>query len=290
MEEGVNFSFPIPIEEKIVETGFMREVMNRTLTVHPGNSVWYGEARIGKTTTARHFVEQITSAYDPYNPYAFRAIHYETGEIASWSGNEQKKGLKSLYNATLGRIDEGMYRTDPPETIVRHLVQGLMRKNIQIIFIDEAGNLSLDAIRGMIMTYDAAKNLGHSLSLVFIGMDDLPVKVTKLPQIKGRIHEWCFFEPFSFEDVAKLLPKLTNNFNSLDLNNSQDYEIVECMIELFGGFPGLIIPFLRKVERYQLVEREEITIKYLRTIHLRTTIDQKNAITKAEEIFDGKPK
>jgi hypothetical protein len=290
MEEGVNFSFPIPIEEKIVETGFMREVMNRTLTVHPGNSVWYGEARIGKTTTARHFVEQITSAYDPYNPYAFRAIHYETGEIASWSGNEQKKGLKSLYNATLGRIDEGMYRTDPPETIVRHLVQGLMRKNIQIIFIDEAGNLSLDAIRGMIMTYDAAKNLGHSLSLVFIGMDDLPVKVTKLPQIKGRIHEWCYFEPFSFEDVAKLLPKLTNHFNSIDLNNSQDYEIVECMIELFGGFPGLIIPFLRKVERYQLVEREEITIKYLRTIHLRTTIDQKNAITKAEEIFDGKPK
>jgi AAA+ ATPase superfamily predicted ATPase len=290
MEEGVNFSFPIPIEEKIVETGFMREVMNRTLTVHPGNSVWYGEARIGKTTTARHFVEQITSAYDPYNPYAFRAIHYETGEIASWSGNEQKKGLKSLYNATLGRIDEGMYRTDPPETIVRHLVQGLMRKNIQIIFIDEAGNLSLDAIRGMIMTYDAAKNLGHSLSLVFIGMDDLPVKVTKLPQIKGRIHEWCYFEPFSFEDVAKLLPKLTNHFNSIDLNNSQDYEKVECIIELFGGFPGLIIPFLRKVERYQQVEPEEITIKYLRTIHLRTTIDQKNAITKAEEIFDGKPK
>jgi AAA+ ATPase superfamily predicted ATPase len=289
MEEPVNgFKFPIPIEEKIIETGFMKEVMNRTLVIHPGNSVWYGESRIGKTTTARYVVEKITEAYDPYNPYAFRAAHYEVGEIPSWSGNEQKRGLKSLYNATLGRIDEGLYRVDMAETIAEQLILGLTRKNIQIIFVDEAGNLSLEAIRGMLMAYDAAKNMGHPLSFVFVGMDDLPVKVTKLPQVKGRIHEWCYFQPYSFEDVFDFLCEINPHFEHLDRNDPKQAEQVECIYEMFGGFPGLIIPFLRKLERYQQIDAEEITVPYLRTIHLRTMLDQKNSINKSQEIFGYK--
>lgn len=283
------FSFPVPVEERIIETGFMREVMNRTLMVHPGNTLWYGDSRVGKTTTARYMVKTINDAFDPYNPYAFRAVHYEVGEIAAWSGNEQKKGLKSLYNAALGKIDEGLYKTDPPETIAQQLIFGLMRKNIQQIFIDEAGNLSLEAIRGMIMAYDAAKNLEHPLSLNFVGMDDLPTKVMKLPQVKGRIHEWCYFEPYDLDGVADLLAKLYPQYFA----DNQKVEImknIECIHEMCGGFPGLIIPFLKKLERYQQIENEEITEKYLRTIHLRTTIDQKNSINKSTEIHNILPK
>lgn len=289
-ESSTNFSFPIPIEEEIIETGFMKEVVNRTLMVHPGNSLWYGESRVGKTTTARYIVETITEAYDPYNPYAFRSVHYEVGEIAQWSGNEQKKGLKSLYNAILGRIDEGLYRSDPLETIAEQLVLGLMRKNIQMILVDEAGNLSLDAIRGMIMAYDAAKNSGHPLSLIFVGMDDLPTKVTKLPQVKGRIHEWCYFEPYDLKGVANLLAKLSPHFESLDLEKAEHMEQVEFIYEMCGGFPGLIIPFLRKLDRYQLIKTEEITTTYLRAIHLRTVIDKDNSINKSKEIYGKQAK
>lgn len=278
------FSFPVPIEEKVVETSFMREVINRTLMVHPGNAIWYGESRVGKTTTARHMVQIINEAFDPYNPYAFRAVHYEVGEIQAWSGNEQKKGLKSLYNSALGKIDEGLYRTDPAETIAQQLVFGLVQKNIQLIFVDEAGNLSLEAIRGMIMAYDAAKNLDHRLSLVFVGMDDLPTKVLKLPQVKGRMHEWCYFEPYDLDGLTDLLAKLCPHFFAADNKNPKIAENVECIYELCGGFPGLVIPFLRKLERYQKIESEEITTKYLRTIHLRTIIDQKSAINKSKEI------
>jgi DNA transposition AAA+ family ATPase len=81
-ESSSPFKFPVPMEEKIIETGFMKEVMNRTLMVHPGNSVWYGESRVGKTTTARHIVKTVNDAFNPYNPYAFRAVHYEVGQIA----------------------------------------------------------------------------------------------------------------------------------------------------------------------------------------------------------------
>lgn len=273
------FKFPIPIEKQIIETGFMKEVMSRTLIVHPGNSVWYGESRVGKTTTAQYIVKTINEAFDPYNPHAFRAVHFEVGQIAEWSGHEQKRGLKSLYNATLGRIDEGLYKNDPIETVVEQLVLGLMRKNIQQIYIDEAGNLSLDAIRGIIMAYDAAKNAGHLLSLIFIGMDDLPTKVNKLPQIKGRIHEWCYFEPYDLKGIADLLVRISSLFENLEFENPKHKELIECIYELCGGFPGLLIPFLTKLERYQIIESVEITTTYLRAIHLRTMVDKNNSIS-----------
>lgn len=282
------FSFPVPKDTEIIETGFMREVINRTLAVHPGNSVWYGESRIGKTTTAKHLVKLITDSYDPANPYSFRAIHFEAGAISSWSGNEQKRGLKSLYNSVLGRIDEGLYRTDPTETIAGNLVHGLMRKNIQLVFIDEAGNLSLDAIRGILMTYDAAKNLGYNLSFVFVGMDDLPVKVTKLPQVNGRMHEWCYFEPYSVNEVATVLAELHPHFADVNLEKAEESETVNCIYELCGGYLGLIVPFLQKVEKYQLIKPEEITSKYLRTIFLRTQFDKDNSINKSIENCGGK--
>jgi len=281
--------FPTVEPEKIVETAAMREVIKRTLAVHPGNSLWYGLARNGKTTTARYAVQKIEEAYDSDNPNAFRAIHYEVGEIAAWTGNEQKKGLKSLYNATLGRIDEGVYQKDPTETIVKHIVHGLMRRNIGLIFVDEAGNLSIDALRGMMMAYDGAKNMGHRLSLVFIGMDDLPVKVTKLPQLSGRIHEWCYFEPYKLEEVAELLSELHPHFARLNMKNPLHREQIELIYDLHGGLPGHIIPFMRKLERYQKARPEEITTLYLKTIHFRTVWDRENSIKKSREIYSGKP-
>lgn len=276
-------------KEKIVETAVMREVMNRTLAIHPGNSVWYGLSRVGKTTTAREMVKKLQEVYSQENPNAFRAVHFEVGEIAAWTGNEQKKGLKSLFNATLGRIDEGLYIQQPPEAIANSLVRGLMKKNIGLILIDEAGNLSLDAIRGMIMVYDAAYNLNHPLSLIFIGMDDLPVKVTQLPQIEGRIHEWCFFEPYKLKDVADLLAQLHPHFAGFDLDNLAQREQVELIYDLYGGFPGLIVPFIKKLEHQQSRNPEPINTKYLKSIHLRTAFDKNLAIGRSREIYKGKP-
>lgn len=262
----------------------MREVINRTFAIHPGNSVWYGMTRIGKTTTARYAVEKIYEAYHANNPDAFRAVHYETGAIAR-SGNDQKRGIKSLYNATLGRLDEALYRKDPAETLVQELVYGLKRKNIGMIFIDEAGNMSVNAIRGMLMAYDAAKNMNHPLSLIFIGMDDLPVKVTRLPQVNGRIQEWCYFEAYSFEETAILLAELHPHFAALDITIPTDREQLQLIYDLCGGFPGHIIPFIKKLERYQAVKPEPITPLYLKTVHLRTVLDKENSINRSREIY-----
>ena len=97
--------FPEPEEEVIVETPLMRAVASRTLAVHKGGAVviWTGPPRNGKTETAKWMVRRIDEAYDK-NPHAFRALHYEVGEIEKFSGNEMKRGLRSLYHATIGPV------------------------------------------------------------------------------------------------------------------------------------------------------------------------------------------
>jgi hypothetical protein len=287
--DDFKYRFAAPAEEIIVPTALMRETINRTSTVHPGITVWYGESRVGKSTTAKYMVDKIAEAYDPHNPHAYRALHYEVGEIANWSGNEQKKGIKSLYCATLGRIDEGLYRHDPPESLAAQLVHGLIRKNIQIICVDEAGALSLGALRGMILVYDIAKNLKHPLSLVFIGMDDLPTKVKYSDQVYKRIVEWCFFEAYSLEETGRFLSDLHPHFQKLNYEDPEQFEQAECIYNMFGGFPGLIVPFLKKLEHYQKLEPEEITVTYLRSIQLRTIFDEKHSVAKSHEIYRGKP-
>ena len=289
LPKDFEFQFLIPTEDFIVPMGMILEVITRTAVVHPGNSLWYGESRIGKSTTGIYMVQKIDEAYNPQNPYAYRAVHYEVGEIPGWSGNEQKKGIKSLYFATLGRIDEGIYRHDPPESLATQLVHGLRRKNIQVILVDEAGTLSLEAIRGMILVVDTAKNMNYPLSLVFIGMDDLPTKVRHSPQVEKRIVEWCYFEAYSLKETGKLLAQLHPHFASLEFDIPAHYEQVECIYEMFGGFPGLIVPFLKKLDRYQRQEPDEINVKYLRTLHLRTLMDKEQAINKSLEIYHGKP-
>jgi hypothetical protein len=283
------FQFAAPVEDTIIQTGMMLEMINRTSAVHPGHSLWYGAARVGKTTTAQFMVQKIAEAYDPQNPHAYRAVHYEVGGIEKWTGNEIKKAIKSLYYATLGKIDEGVYRHDPAESLATQLVHGLRRKNIQVIFVDEAGTLSLEAIRGMVLVGDVARNMNHPLSLVFIGMDDLPTKVEQLPQVRERVVEWCYFEAYSLKETAKLLSRLHPHFAELDLDNPNDYEQIEFVYEMFGGLPGLIVPFLKKLDRYQKEECEQITLKYLRAIHMRTLMDKEQSVNKSLEIYRGRP-
>lgn len=286
--DDFKFRFAAAPKEIIVPTDLMREVVNRTSAIHPGIALWYGDSRLGKSTTARYMVEKIAEAYEASNPHAFRAVHYEVGEIAGWTGNEQKKGIKSLYYATVGRIDEGVYRHDPAESLAAQLVLGLRRKNIRMICVDEAGTLSLEAIRGMILVSDTAQNLNYPLSLVLIGMDDLPTKVRHLPQVENRIDEWCFFEAYGLAETGRLLSHLHPHFEGLDYNDPEQFAQVECVYEMFGGFPGLIVPFLKKLERYQQLEPEEITVTYLRILRLRTFFDKEQSINKSLELHRGR--
>jgi hypothetical protein len=285
-------NFPSHKPKKIVETKMMKQLINRTLAVHTLSAlvVWYGETRIGKTTTAEHTVAKILEAYDENNPLAFRAKYLEVGEIPPWSGNEMKKGVKCLYFAALRTsLDEGVYQRETLEAIAVRLIHELQKRNIQLIFIDEAGLLSIDAIQGMVLVRDTAVSMGWTLTLVFIGMDDLPVKVEKRRQIAGRISEWCYFVEYDLDDTWNLLAELHPHFASLDRKNEEHREQVNFLRDTYGGFPGQIIHFVRRMEYRMQEHRGEIDLRFLRAVHLLTARDKRRSIEHSLINFRGMP-
>jgi hypothetical protein len=289
----MSITFPVKKPKVIVETRMMTQIINRTLAVHPLSAlvVWYGESRIGKTTTAEFMVTQILEAYDDNNPHAFKAKYLEVGQIARWSGNEMKQGVKSLHFAVLGdSLDEGVYQTNPIEAVAARIVHELKRRNIQLIFIDEAGGLSLDAIQGMVLVRDTALSMGWTLTIVFIGMDDLPIKIDRKQQIAGRVNEWCYFVEYALDDTWNLLAKLHPHFAALDRKNQEHVEQVQFLRETYGGIPGHLMPFVQRMD-YRLKEHcGEIDLRFLRGVHLLTARDKQRSIEHSLTTFKGVPR
>jgi hypothetical protein len=247
---GQCLKFPARRNDAVVVTGLMKSVMSRTVNTQPlgGLVVWSGATRLGKTTTARLLAEEINSAYDPKNPDAFRAHYYEVGKIADWAAQGDKKAVRSLYHAVAGPLDEGLYRQSPSEDLASLLVRNLKRQAIGLILVDEAGLLSIEAMRGMVLVRDVAENMGVPLGLVFVGMDDLPTKLTRNPQVEGRIHEWCHFSEYDFDETWDLLRELHPHFRTLDRTDPDHRAQVDFIHDTFGGVPGRFVPFLHKVD------------------------------------------
>jgi hypothetical protein len=267
----------------------MRRAAARTLAVHRGSGlvVWHGRQRLGKTVTAKWLSKKINEQHSPDNPDSFRSVYYEVaGASATLS---VKHGIRSLYHATIGRLDEGTYRHLPAEDLALQLVHGLRRKNIQVAFVDEAGSLPLAAIRGMVVVRDVAENTGWTLTLVFVGMDDLPTKLIHLPQIDGRVHEWCYFEPYSVDEVWQLLSELHPHFAGLDARKKAHREQVEFIYKTFGGVPGQIVPFIRKMSQRLQEYGGEPDLILLRSVHLSTVRDKTRALKDARLKYQDKP-
>jgi hypothetical protein len=225
----------------------MKSAVRRTLAVHHlgGICVWSGRAGMGKTTTAQHMVKLTDDAYDPDNPRAFRVVHYEAGS-KNPSKSDAKHGIRSLYYGVGCKLDEGIYRTHLAEELAADLIHFLKKMNIQLIFIDEAGCLSLDAIRGIILVSDTARLLGLTLTIVLIGMDNLPTKVKRNPQVERRIHEWCYFKPCTLEETYNLLAALHPHFASLSLKDTSHKEQISYVHEACKGMPGSLVPFVSR--------------------------------------------
>lgn len=242
---SLTFEFPDPASAPIVETGMMRWAIKRALAVHHlgGLCVWAGRAGMGKTTTMLHMVKLIEEAYDPESPRAFRAMHSEVGKNNDWSKHEAKRGIRSLYHAVEFKLDEGMYRSYLPEELAAELVHFLKKMNIQMILLDEAGCMPLDAIRGIVTVSDKARLMGWTLTIILIGMDNLATKLTRNPQVDRRVYDWCNFKPCALEETHKLLRTLHPYFDGLNLKISSHEEQIRYIHEACKGMPGSIVTF-----------------------------------------------
>jgi type II secretory pathway predicted ATPase ExeA len=186
-------------------------------------------------------------------------------------------------------LDEGFYRQNPPEVIALHLVHALRRKGIRLVIVDEAGLLSIDAIRGITLVRNTAENEGWILTIVFVGMDDLPSKMIRNEHIHKRVLEWCMFEPFSLDETWALLEKLHPYFANLDGRKQAHQKLVKFIHNISGGLPGLMVSFVEKL-RYRLnTSEEEITVEFLQAIFNVTQESMINSLNRSKESYKGVP-
>jgi DNA transposition AAA+ family ATPase len=282
------FNLPRRVTKITVVTPMMREMINRTLAVHTLSALilWYGQSRIGKTTTALYLSEELNRLFDESNPDSFRAVHYEVGKIGSRNGNEWKQGIRGFYEAThKSQIDEGFYKRNTPEAIARQVVHGLRRRRIELVFVDEAGTLSLEAIRGICLIRDTAVNEGWTLTVVFIGMDDLPDKLIKIPRIHLRLLDTCHFTKYEVNDTWELLKKLHTYFKNLDPKNKAHQEQVETVHELCSGLPGLIVPFVHKLSYRLQTLTGDVSVPFLRAVHELSNESMVNALKESRRVY-----
>lgn len=245
------FEFPEKRESVFVETGLVREAIRTTLATHGDNGivVWTGRGGVGKSRTSRYMIQGLEQAYSAQNPNAFRGRYYEVGGGRRTSRQRtMRHGIRSLYTATVGPLDERVWRRDPEEEIAARLVRSLQLKRLQLVVVDEAGLLEEDEIRGMVLVRDVAEAADWPLTLVLVGMDDLPSKMAQLPQIERRVHSWVFFEPYDVDDTWELLARLHPHFAGLDRKCRADQEQVAFVHATFEGLVGRMIPFLRRLD------------------------------------------
>ena len=282
------FKFPIPRKKVIVETELMREMESRVLAIHElcGLCAWYGSSGAGKSTTAEWMTGRINEAYDPDDEHSFKAVTYEVGKIKTGWGNEAKRAIRSLYSAIAGvTIDEGFYGRSTAEELADLIIYTAQKEQIQIAFVDEAGLLSLDAIGGLVLVSDKAKQLGFNLTIVLIGMDDLPQKLDpkRRPQIFRRIHDWCCFRHYDLDQTIALLKALHPHFESLDETQRSDWEQFKFVHEISNGLPGFIVQFISRFDAQYRVSPEDIDTTFLRAVHLRTVYDMQDMFAQSKK-------
>lgn len=282
----MSFQFPALREEIVIETGFMKHTETLTLSTHnsSGVVVWTGLSRLGKTTTALWMKDRIDKAYSDALPNAFRARHFEVTQLDDW-GPVQKRAMKALHGGCLGPLDAGLYKRLDAQELVEHVATGLIRERIGLIFIDEAGLWCLNAIRGVIAIRDQVQKMGHRVTIVLIGMDDLPIKLRASAQVNGRIHEWVYFQPHSLEETTRLVAATSDLWKDADPGSVEVKRQMAVIHEVTDGAPGLIRPLVEKVEANLARRDRELSAEFVMAVHRRSQKAMTNSQNAAEAGF-----
>jgi hypothetical protein len=245
---------PTPRPRQIFPTGMMKLACERTLTHHYNHPivVWTGPSRVGKSTTARYFRDDLNEQHGRKVAHSFRAFHYELGRSAYYrDARDEKRAIKSLYEAVVSPLDHGTYLRSQSESLAQMLIQALTDREIQCLLVDEAGHLTPQAVNGMVLIRNTAENMGWPLSIVLIGMNDLPSNVTREPQNAGRVAEWIVFEPIKMlMETRGLLEVMHPFFSTLSEEDPSHAGIVEWIHQEFEGVPGRIKNFVDRFARY----------------------------------------
>lgn len=276
------YSFaPRPVTT-VVETGMMRYTSNIVANVHSTRGqfvVVTGTSGVGKTTTAQRIRDDINAAFaqDPDNVDAYGARYYSTTDHRVSKRKDvsllgQRRLLAEFAQEVLQLAVPTDIRTLDIAKWMNCIILGLRQQAIQIVFIDEAGYLppaALDCLAALV-NKAASTEYQHPLTIVLLGMHDLPGNVRALPNLERRVADWVSFEPCGEEEVQQVLAPLNPFFAELDLSSEDGQSVMTFLRSAEvsgGGMLGLIVPLAERAVAHARHRKVPMSLLQLRVAH-----------------------
>jgi type II secretory pathway predicted ATPase ExeA len=205
MPGHVQTSTPPALFQRL-ERSLVPAMGKRLAAVHPGLSILSGPPGTGKTEIVRDLRAQLNQTNQKTALYFYLTI-----AAAAYDGMQT---ITLLYEEFLGPR-YGWAKRQKPEALLGELVERLKAQGTQWLFVDEAGLLSHPGLNMLLALFDTAVHRNYPLSLVLVGNDDLALKVQRRPQFENRLKEWLHVEPYSYDQLREILPRLDLSFAGL---------------------------------------------------------------------------
>lgn len=289
-------TFPSRKARQVVTTPAIKQLQHFLLTSHQARGQFFvvtGHAGAGKTTAAGFICDQVNDAFEQgsNSPDAFSAKRFEVTDHRRGRGHIM--GTRLLAEFAEKVVD---YKVPTDIRIVNHatladvIIRGLMFRRIEMVFIDEAGRIPVDGLERLAMLLNkAAEEHGHRLTIVLVGMHDLPLNVAALPQIARRVAQTVMFDACDRDVLLKVLGDLYPGFfqgcgeretaDALDFITSDEVSK--------GGLLGYVIPVVEQARAIATQSREPMSTVHLRMAHALRAAGKAQSIAAAKRNWIG---
>lgn len=276
----------MPSPSLVIETEIMRYAAEHTRAAHAARGQfveWTGRSRAGKTTTVHWLANQLNAAYEAGEPDAYRVGVFEAAPIGQCKATDQhKQAVKSIYENTLGRrMDDATYRGDVGQ-MVQMVVYELRAAGYQMVMVDEAGRWAPHALEGAAHVVNAAGNLSPPwpLTLVLVGMHELPLNLRVLPQVENRVQDTVYFRTYTREQAQTFLQALHPFFAALDFETAEGAKVLDYILGrgVTAGLPGLIVTLVERADALCRIRGVPMSFLMLQAAHLLKAQDALDAV------------
>lgn len=282
--------YPAPRQTRIVVTPEIESAFQRVSVCHsgPGQMVAIvGPSGAGKTTSMRLLSRQIDEDCAANVPDAWRALYYVTADLSNAHRTTlERHVLAQMLSDGFGLSVEKDLRRSRPEDLRQKILLAARQRNVQMVFIDEAGlipSLGLNALANLVNA--AEVNFEWKLTIVLVGMNNLPLTIRELPQVERRVVDTILFQPYGPEEALEALAQIEPFFESLDLGTEDGKAVIEFMTSpevSSGGMLGIMIQLVQRTGDLCRRDGRPFCLRELRMVHQLSARDRNRAVEQAQ--------
>lgn len=246
-----------------------------------------GPSRAGKTTSMLLLADDLNTRCDANEPEACRAIYYVAADYkADRRATLERHVLAQVLSDGLDISVASDVRRLRPEDLRKKILLACRQRNIEIVFIDEAGQIPAEGLAALANLMNTAQVMfQRRLTIVLIGMDDLPLAIGEQPQVSKRVIDTIMFRPYGPAMAREILAQVEPFFDTLDLETEDGRRVMEFMTSKEvsdGGVLGMMIQLVRKTSEQCRDHGTEFSLRELRMAHLEAARDRNRAIDSAK--------